>query len=128
MTDQQRLVYPDICKFVAIFIVTCSHCAQCISGEIWTNFLGGSVIDIAFTMPLFMLLSGWFLNLEKYRSANITKFIIAKFKRLMIPAMSWYIIYCLLTNNKPSFNEALLFYWYLTSLFICLCIILFFPR
>lgn len=38
---KERLIYPDICKAIAIFIVTCSHSAQEISGLTWTNFLGG---------------------------------------------------------------------------------------
>lgn len=60
MRNQIGLKYPDACKFVAIFIVTCSHSAQAIQGGIWTNFFGGRAIDIAFNMPLFMLMSGWF--------------------------------------------------------------------
>ena len=39
----QRLLYPDICKFIAIFIVTWGHCAQCISGEVWTHLWGGEI-------------------------------------------------------------------------------------
>lgn len=117
--DQQRLIYPDICKFVAILIVTCSHCAQCVSGQIWTNFLGGSQIDIAFNMPLFMLISGWFLNFEKLRSTKFNNYIYSKFKRLIVPALSWYIIYCVVTIHRPDPLEAISFYWYLTALFIC---------
>lgn len=63
----ERVYYIDTCKFLAIYLVTCSHCAQAISGEVWTNFLGGSEIDIAVNMPLFMVISGWFLDIDKLR-------------------------------------------------------------
>lgn len=72
---KERLLYPDICKFLAIFLVTWAHCAQCISGEIWTNFLGGKQLDIAFNMPMFMLISGWFIDPDKMRKSNIIEFI-----------------------------------------------------
>lgn len=119
-----RLTYPDICKFIAIFIVTCSHSAQAISGSKWTNFLGGTEIDIAFNMPLFMLMSGWFLNLDKLRSINTFIYLFSKFKRLIIPAISWYFIYCIFTINIPTISSVLYFYWYLKALFICLGIII----
>lgn len=70
----QRLYYPDICKFLAIFFVTCAHSAQAISGQIWTQFLGGRSLDIAFEMPLFMLMSGWFINIAAIREGSFLHF------------------------------------------------------
>jgi fucose 4-O-acetylase-like acetyltransferase len=70
---RERLSYPDICKFLAVFIVTWSHCAQRVSGMIWTNFWGGLQFDIAFTMPLFMLMSGWFINPDKMRKVKLRR-------------------------------------------------------
>jgi len=121
--EKIRLTYPDICKFVAIFIVTWSHCAQCISGVIWTNFWGGTQIDIAFNMPLFMLMNGWFINPTKMRSVNMGRFVADKFSRLIIPAVTWYFICCLLTFNRPRIGGVVSLYWFLTALFVCLCII-----
>lgn len=123
MTEEQRQIHPDICKFIAIIIVTCSHCAQTISGEIWSNFIGGTGIDIAFNMPLFMIMSGWFINLKKIRETNTFKFILSKTYRLIIPTISWYLIYCILTDNRICITNAFLFYWYLTALFASLAII-----
>lgn len=122
---KQRLIYPDICKFLAIFLVTCSHCAQYISGETWTNFFFGSHLDIAFNMPLFMLISGWFINLDKMREQKPAEFVWGKFKRLMIPAIVWWGILYLV--SKPQ-SSPLSFYWYLTALFACMCIIYVFAR
>ncbi len=123
MEEKKRLIYPDICKFIAIIIVTASHCAQSISDEVWTNFMGGTKIDIAFNMPLFMIMSGWFVNLKKIRETNIFKYLLSKTYRLIVPAISWYIIFCILTGNKICIINAFLFYWYLSALFICLVII-----
>ncbi len=130
----QRLLYPDICKFIAIFLVTWSHCAQCISKQTWPDFLFGNSIDIAFNMPLFMIISGWFINLERLRDTKVTTYLKKKIKRLIFPALVWFLINILFINNrfdlsgfrivwfiKAMFN----YYWYLTALFFCLTIIFF---
>lgn len=124
----ERLVYPDFCKFLAIFLVTCSHCAQSISGIPWTNFLGGTYLDIAFNMPLFMILGGWFLNIEYLRSINLLCYIKSKFLRLILPAISWYIILCVASYETPRFGGFVTSYWYLKALFISLCVICIFTK
>lgn len=124
---QKRLLYPDICKFVAIFLVTWSHCAQYISRETWTNFLGGTQLDIAFNMPMFMIMSGWFINLDKMRESKISQFVMSKFKRLIIPSFVWYIVHSVLSLKMPGLS-ILTFYWYLSALFICLCVIMLFTK
>lgn len=124
---KQRLLYPDICKFLAIFLVTWSHSAQCVSGEIWTNLFGGKQLDIAFNMPLFMLISGWFLNIDKMRETKTIDFAVSKFKRLMIPAFTWYFVYLIISLKLPEITM-LCFYWYLTALFLSLCTVLIFSK
>ena len=130
----QRLIYPDICKFIAIFIVTWSHCAQCIANKTYTNLWGGTELDIAFNMPLFMIISGWFINLDKYRDTGIIQFIVSKFKRLIIPSLTWFSIYAILNGIIPEIKLSnclwyirgmLNYYWYINALFVCLCVILF---
>lgn len=124
LISSKRLLFPDICKFVAIFIVTWSHFAQVISGETWTNFWGGYQLDIAFNMPLFMILSGWFIYPSRLRDINIKSYVIKKFKRLIVPAISWFLLLSLITLTRPSWFSMLTFYWYLTALFVGICIIL----
>lgn len=51
------------------------------------------------------------------------KFFADKFTRLIIPAVTWYFICCLLSLNRPRIGGVVSFYWYLTALFVCLCII-----
>lgn len=127
--DNRRLAYPDICKVIAIFIVVSSHCAQIVSGQTWNNFLGGSGIDVAFNMPLFMIISGWFIDVKKLRGTEIVDYILLKYKRLIIPAISWQIVFMLLFYHEiPSVFSVAWFYWYLTALFISLCVIIVFAK
>lgn len=119
----KRLIFPDVVKFVAIFLVTWSHCAQRVAGTIWTNFLGGAEFDLAMNMPLFMLISGWFINIERIRDANPHDYITKKLKRLIIPSISWYFIHHLLSLKVPGLT-LFTYYWYLNALFICHCLIL----
>ena len=123
MEKPNRLLCPDICKFIAIFLVTCSHSAQRIQGDMMSNFLGGTQLDIAFNMPLFMIMSGWFINPTKLKNSFFPGFVKDKFFRLMVPALTWYFIYDLLSFHTPSMHDALTLYWYLTALFVCLCLI-----
>lgn len=122
-SNNTRLVYPDLVKFLAIFLVTWAHSAQAVSGLTWTNFLGGRQIDIALNMPLFMLMSGWFLDPDKLRSVRVADYIRTKFMRLMVPVMVWGVLRALVTFQLPGFFifES---YWYLTALFISLIVIM----
>lgn len=122
---QERFLYPDICKCIAIFLVTCSHCAQYISGQNWTNFAGGTYLDIAFNMPLFMLISGWFINIDRIRETKAKDYIISKAKRLLLPAIIWYAVLSIVSHPSTSVVS---FYWYLTALFACLCIMMIFAK
>lgn len=126
MNNKKRVVYPDFCKLFAIFLVTCGHCAQALQGSVWTKLLGGKELDLAFNMPLFMILSGWFLNFDKMRGTKSKDYVCIKFKRLMVPAMVWYVLFCIFTHSIPhSLLASLSYYWYLSALFACLCIIFF---
>ena len=121
--NMERLSYPDICKFIAVFIVTWSHCAQRVSGMIWTNLWGGFQLDIAFTMPLFMIMSGWFINPDKMRKVKLQDYVYAKFRRLVIPSFIWYLVLLILSFELPDFS-VFTYYWYLNALFVCLCVIM----
>lgn len=119
----ERQSWPDFCKFFAMLMVTWGHMAQAISGELFCNLLGGGGKLVAFHMPLFFLISGYFINPEKLRSQRPVEFIKQKFQRLMIPAICWYLIYALFTFECPQPYQAVTFYWYLTCLFVCQIII-----
>lgn len=118
----QRLRYPDICKCFAIFLVTCSHSAQYLSGQTWTNFFGGTSFDLAFTMPLFFLISGWFIDIDKIRQTSVIKYVSGKAKRLIVPALTWFVLFVLASGTRPC-RTGLSHYWYLTALFASLCVV-----
>ena len=122
---KQRLLYPDLCKLFAIFMVTWSHCAQFVSEMNWNNLFCGTALDVMFTMPLFFLMSGWFINVNKIREARLWQFVFRKFKRLIIPMVSWYGL--LLCVMKPG-TSVVSFYWYLSALFACYLIIIIFAK
>lgn len=125
---ETRLKWPDFCKFLAMFFVTWGHAAQAISGETFSALLGGKGYLTAFHMPLFFIMSGYFINLDKIREANIKDFVTAKFMRLLLPAFTWTAVYCLLMVQMKSPLSFATFYWYLMSLFLSFLIIMVFTK
>ena len=119
----QRLVFADFAKLFAMFVVTWGHCAQCMSGQTFPELFGKPGILIAFHMPLFMMVSGYFIHPERIREKKMLTYIWEKFQRLVVPAIAWYICFCLLTVQKPHLMGIFGFYWFLTSMFISLVLI-----
>ena len=118
----ERLKWPDFCKFLAMFLVTWDHASQVISGQIFNNLFGGGGFA-AVHMPLFFIISGYFINLEKMRATAVVPFVRKKFEHLMVPAIVWTCLYCLLTMTGKGPLTFLTFYWYLFSLFMSFAII-----
>ena len=83
---------------------------------------GGNLVAVH--MPLFFIISGYFIDLNKIRNCEIFPFLKDKFIHLIVPALSWTAIYCLLTL-KTMF---LAFYWYLFSLFVSFIVIMAFCK
>ena len=105
-----------------MIIVCYDHTIQSIAPDeaLKNGFFIGS---ISFHMPLFMILSGYFINPERMRTDKITISCFSKFKHLMIPAFSWYIIQCCLFREIPEVKASLESYWFLSCLFFCFCIL-----
>ena len=120
---QSRNEYIDLCKFFAMFVVTWEHFAQGFSHESFPDFFGGVWYGIAFEMPLFMLCSGWFMNTHKIKSQPLKEYVKSRFSRLVLPGIAYYLVCCLLIWRIPNPYHAFVFYWYLTSLFVCQMII-----
>ncbi len=114
-----RNAYIDFCKFISMFVVTWEHFAQGFSHSVFPNFFGGHWFGIAFCMPLFFVCSGWFVDFGKIKKQSLMTLFKTKFIRLVIPAVSFYLVYCLLLFKIPNPYHALTFYWYLTCLFAC---------
>ena len=79
--ENKRLNYIDFAKVFAMFIVTIGHCAQSISGCTFPNLIITKDLFISIHMPIFMIASGFVLNLDKIRAEKTSNFIISKFKR-----------------------------------------------
>lgn len=120
---KSRLVYADLCKVVAIILVTLGHCAQAISGINFPQFLGGQGVLIPIHMPLFMMVSGFFINPDKIKTTPFLTYLSDRALRLLIPSVVWYIIYCLCTGQGFSFHLCAVFYWFLNCLFVCMMVI-----
>lgn len=126
---KKRLKYIDMCKGAAIFCVLLGHSLQyCGKGEPYNNSLWTFIY--AFHMPLFMILSGFFL--QNSLILPLKSFVIKKFKQLIIPCILFYLcinIPIILIKTK-TFNISPTEYlwnfintlWFLKSLFVCFII------
>lgn len=115
--ERKRIDYIDFAKIVTMIIVCYDHVCQNISPDDAFNtvFFVGSV---AFHMPLFMLLSGMCFKFEKDKIKSYQQ-IKKRFMQLILPALTWYIIQCVLFFKIPALKDSFESYWFLTCLFIC---------
>lgn len=120
-----RLIFADFTKLFAMFIVTWGHCAQCLSGQTFPTLLGSKGLFIAFHMPLFMIINGFFLDGKRVANHKCWDYIKNKFHRLVIPAVMWYFLYSFLTLHLPQLKSVFTFYWFLSSMFLSYILILF---
>ena len=66
--------------------------------------------------------------MHKIRSCAIFPFVKDKFIHLIVPALSWTAIYCLITLKTKGPLTFLTFYWYLFSLFVSFIVIMAFCK
>lgn len=90
MNGVKRLEYVDIAKAIAVFLVVLGHTNWVlIEGRSWLY------VDViyAFHMPLFFLLSGFFIKpKEAYSVAGWRRFLSKNFLALMVPYFLWGLI------------------------------------
>ncbi len=120
---KQRIVYIDLCKVFAIYLVTFAHCSQQISGEQFPNLLLSKDSFISINMAIFMICSGFVMNVEKIKAASTKGYLLAKAQRLLLPMVGWYLVMCAVLFTAPRFTICWSIYWYLGSMFICLTLI-----
>lgn len=122
-TVKQRILWLDMTKLLAIFLVLWGHCAQhFLTTDEWANYI--YIYLYSFHMPLFMVISGFFAgNIFKYSFSTI---IHNKTWQLLMPVLLWgtllYIIdVYIIGKDIPSFHDALFnrYFWFLKSLFFC---------
>ena len=116
----KRLEYLDFCKVLAIFLVTMAHCAQQLSGSKFPDLMLTKDSFISVNMAVFMLASGFVMNIDKMRQTSTKDFLISKVLRLLLPMSSWYLVMCIVSSHLPRFAIYWSIYWYLGALFVCL--------
>ena len=120
---RQRLVWIDVLKFLAIFLVLWGHCIQHLTTP---DFSSNQVFQFiySFHMPLFMILSGFFaykLAIRSFKGVFVSKFL-----QLMLPAIvfgivNWLQSRCLFHQTSKSLIQGLYYsFWFLKSLFVCI--------
>ena len=118
--QRQRLEYLDFCKVLAIFLVTFAHCAQQISGNKFPDLLLSKDSFISINMAVFMVASGFVMNIEKMKTTSTAEYLKDKAIRLLIPMTAWYMVMCIVSWQVPRFTTYWSVYWYLGALFVCL--------
>lgn len=118
--NNKRIAYIDFIKILAMFIVTVGHCAQALSCQAFPEKIIPNDLFVTIHMPLFMIASGFVLNFDKIRATPFIDYVSNKFTRLIVPMISWLVIYSILTIRIPTFNGIFLTYWYLPALFFSL--------
>ena len=119
-TNHKRLEYLDFCKVLAIFLVTMAHCAQQLSGSKFPDLMLTKDSFISVNMAIFMLASGYVMNIDKMRQTSTKDYLVSKALRLLLPMTSWYLIMCIVSLQLPSFAVYWSLYWYLGAMFVCL--------
>lgn len=116
-----RIIALDYLKGIAIFLVVWCHCIQYFLGETFDNTFYS--IIYSFHMPLFMIISGYLSSTKT--DGSIITLAVGKFRRLIIPNISWGSIILISTSILTSTPSLLNFIklpiscWFLSSLFCC---------
>lgn len=119
MERNLRLSYVDFCKVFAMFMVTMAHCAQSLSGEQFPSLLISKDSFISVNMAIFMIASGFVMNIDKMKSTGTKNYIMSKASRLLVPMTIWFLVICVV-KKQLLFSLYWSYYWYLSALFMCL--------
>ncbi|WP_298073482.1 acyltransferase family protein [uncultured Bacteroides sp.] len=119
--EQARIKWLDALKLFAIFLVLWGHAVQhLLSSEYWDEPVYR--IIYSFHMPLFMTISGFFG--AKLSSIPFTIVLFRKFRQLLLPAISFGLIYCIIVTCAGNLGGGGIWFfihsfWFLKSLFLC---------
>lgn len=119
MSVKTRQPYFDSLKFFAMFLVIWGHCVErcvsrpCTDEPMW-HFI------YTFHMPLFMIISGYFSLSTIFNNGGWKYLIVRKSKTLLLPVLSWTVIFILIQPlfGLSNFNF-LNTLWFLRCLFLC---------
>lgn len=123
----KRQIEFDLLKAIAIYLVILGHIIQYITDDYFYNNDLWCVI-YTFHMPLFLIISGYFYNINGNTHQNNQSFIRHKFYQLIYPGIIiaiMIVIIDLLRGHKYLHFPLRLFFcelWFLKALFIIFCI------
>lgn len=126
MVQKQRILYWDVIKAFAIFLVVWGHSMQFLTHDsfIWNSPINSFIVT--FHMPLFMMVSGYFaISVLK---GDVKSTILSKFRQLLVPSVTTYFTVgiCLLLLRRKEWLEGVVgilsycvsSFWYLKALFL----------
>lgn len=123
--EKERKIEFDILKGIAIYLVILGHVIQYITDK---HFYNNNLWCIIYTfhMPLFLIISGFFFNINNITPTNSNLFLRSKFNQLIYPGIVVSIIILLIDIfNGHTYLPLRLFLcelWFLKALFIIFCI------
>ena len=116
----KRIVYLDLVKLFTIYLVILGHViAMMVNGY----SVGGRLYAFiySFHMPLFMLLSGYFVS-SRLGEMPIVALIKKKGRQLLLPSITCTLICCVyicLTQEHPNYRDEMIGNsWFLKTLFV----------
>ena len=118
--NKQRIIWFDILKLFAMFLVVWGHCIQ--------RFIAEDASDIeiyrfiySFHMPLFMCISGFFAS--NLINTDYRTTVYKKLRQLILPAITFSVLAAFFTVVKGIANDFIYefktSFWFLKSAFIC---------
>lgn len=115
-----RILYLDLVKLITIYLVILGHVLMMMVNG---YAVGGRMISFiySFHMPLFMLLSGFFVGGSALQK-GVWKFLLTKTKQLLLPAVTCTVTVCIYLyfcrGTADYRDEAIGNSWFLKTLFV----------
>lgn len=126
MVQKHRILYWDVIKAFAIFLVVWGHSMQFLThdGFVWSSPINSFIVT--FHMPLFMVVSGYFAT--SILKGDVKSTILSKFRQLLVPSVTTYFtvgIFLLILRRKEwlegvvgILSYCVSSFWYLKALFL----------
>ena len=88
--ENKRIDHLDTCKGILMILVVIGHAIEIVD----TEYIGyWFKVIYAFHMPAFFIISGFFLNLSKWKSKGFKAFLISRCQKILIPYFFFEYIY-----------------------------------
>lgn len=116
--NMTRLTYIDKLRGLAILLVVMGHICEKSLG------IGGTFFNALYSsihLPLFLFISGYLSNNlgAKAKAEGCAKYILGKAKHLLLPVLTIGTLFVVVNGFDMTYYDA---YWFLPSLFYCICI------